>query len=128
MVFTKLSPNLGVNDVDSTIAYYRDVLGFELILAVPPGGPTDWAVMRCGNTEMMFQLNTSLAEQIPALEGKDIGGAFNLYIEVEGIEQLYAKLEGKAHVIKELYTTSYGMREFLIQDCNSFVLAFGERA
>ena len=68
MRLRKLSPNLGVEDVDRTIAYYRDVLEFELILAVPPDGPTDWAVMKCGDVEMMFQSFKSLIVEIPALK------------------------------------------------------------
>ncbi|MDY6833930.1 MAG: VOC family protein [Chloroflexota bacterium] len=127
MVMKKLSPNLGVMNVDNTIAYYTEVLGFELVLAVPPGGPTDWAVLRNGDIEMMFQSQTSLVEVLPQLQDKEIGGAFNFYIEVEDIEQLYMRLKDKATIINELHTTSYGMQEFLIQDCNGFILTFGER-
>jgi len=127
MVLRKLTPNLGVEDVDRTIKFYKDILGFELVLAVPPGGSTDWAVMRCGDVEMMFQSRTSLIEEIPVLKDREIGGALDFYVEVEDIKQLYANLEGKVTLVRDLHTTSYGMQEFLIQDCNGFVLAFGER-
>lgn len=128
MTLNKLSPNLMVEDVDATIAFYRSILGFELILAVPEGGPTAWAVMGCGNVEMMFQSSKSLVEEIPQLEGRQIGGALYFYVEVEGIQTLYANLKDKITIVRDFRTTSYGMQEFLIQDCNGYLLAFAERS
>ena len=128
MQMNKLAPNLMVEDVDKTLAFYKDTLGFELILGVPEEGPTDWAVMKCGNIEMMFQSSDSLVEEIPLLKNQQIGGALYFYIEVEDIEKLYAKLKGKASIVRDFRTTSYGMKEFLIQDCNGYLLAFAQEA
>ena len=127
MTLNKLAPNLMVEDADRTISFYKDVLGFELVLAVPDGGPTDWAVMKCGNVEMMFQSKTSLVEEIPLLKDREIGGALYFYVEVDDIKGLYANLRDKVTTVRDLRTTSYGMQEFLIQDNNGYLLAFAQR-
>ena len=101
IVFRKLSPNLGVDDVDHTIKFYKEILGFELVLSVPEGGPSEWAVMKCGDVEMMFQSVTSLIEEIPVLKDKKIGYALNFYMEVEDIKRLYTNLKGKVTLVRE---------------------------
>lgn len=100
-MFRKLSPNLGVDDVDHTIKFYKEILGFELVLSVPEGGPSEWAVMKCGDVEMMFQSVTSLIEEIPVLKDKKIGYALNFYMEVEDIKRLYTNLKGKVTLVRE---------------------------
>lgn len=127
MTLNKLAPNLMVEDTDRTIAFYKDILGFELILAVPDDGPTDWAVMKCGNVEMMFQSKKSLAEEIPQLKDREIGGALYFYIEVDDIKSFYENLRDEVVIIRDLHTTTYGMQEFIIQDCNGYLLAFAQR-
>ncbi|NAS89416.1 hypothetical protein C4E24_06740 [ANME-1 cluster archaeon AG-394-G21] len=35
MELKKLAPNFSVQDIEKTVAFYRDVLGFKLEMAVP---------------------------------------------------------------------------------------------
>jgi len=51
-----LTPNLMVADVNETIAFYRDVLGFKLIQTVPDEGDFVWASVQYRDVELMFQL------------------------------------------------------------------------
>lgn len=47
--------------------------------------------------------------------------------EVENHEELYNTLKEKVEVVKELFTTWYGMKEFYICDNNGYVLCFAEQ-
>ncbi|NIR52325.1 bleomycin resistance family protein, partial [candidate division KSB1 bacterium] len=38
MKFRSLTPNVMVEDVNETVEYYKDKLGFELIMSVPEEG------------------------------------------------------------------------------------------
>ena len=38
----KLTPNLMVEDVNETVTFYQDVLGFALLASVPEEGQFNW--------------------------------------------------------------------------------------
>lgn len=122
----KLTPNLMVEDVNRSLAFYQDVLGFETLATVPEEGQFQWAMMKRGNVEIMFQAQASLSGEIPLFEGATIGASLTLYIEVDGIADLYATVQGKAPIAQEMHETFYHAKEFAIQDCNGYVLAFAE--
>jgi uncharacterized glyoxalase superfamily protein PhnB len=133
----KLTPNLMVRDVRDTVEFYRNTLGFTLIMAVPEtqdGILTDlpdgmqivYALMKNGGAEIMFQSEKSLREDVPALVGTQLGASISLYMEVEKIDGLYRKLQSKAEIVKPMQTTWYGMNEFYIRDNNGYILCFAE--
>jgi hypothetical protein len=123
----KITPNLIVKDVNETVRFYRDKLGiFELLSTDPKEGKYDWAMMRCEETEIMFQSMESIVEKIPSFKDRQIGGTVVIYIETEAIEQLYDWVKERVKIIKDLHKTPYNMKEFLVEDCNGFVLSFAE--
>ena len=52
--FTKLTPNLIVADVDLSVAFYRDVLGFTVGMQVPDASPLVFAGMQSGDIEIFL--------------------------------------------------------------------------
>ena len=122
----KLTPNLMVEDVNETVAFYKDVLGFALLASVPEEGQFNWAMMKHGGVEIMFQSRASLTGDVPQFEGKAIGGSLTLYIDVEDIKGLYANLQNRVTLLHDMATTFYGTREFTIQDCNGYILTFAQ--
>lgn len=128
MRLTKLTPNLMVEDVNGTVEFYKNILGFELIMTVPEKEKFDWAMMQNGDVEMMFQSKASLVKEISDLKSRQLGGALTFYIEVEDIKGLYEKIINKTAVVKDFHTTFYKMQEFAIRDNNGFILVFAERA
>jgi uncharacterized glyoxalase superfamily protein PhnB len=126
--FKTLTPNLVVKDMDKTIRFYRDVLGFEVLMTAPEKEPFDWAMMKMGNVEIMFQTRQSLGGEMAAFKEIPVGGSFTLYIDVANVEGLYETVKGKATVEKALHDTFYGTREFVIRDCNGYVMVFAEAA
>jgi len=122
-----ITPNLMVENVNKTIQYYKDTLGFELIMSVPRDGGFQWALMGCHDVEIMFQSRTSISREIELLEGSDIGASQTLYISVTGIEELYNRVKEKVEILKELHTTFYGMTEFTMKDINGYILVFSDR-
>jgi len=126
MPMLKLVPTLIVDDMPKTIAFYRDVLEFELLAAQPPEAPW-WARLRCGGAEIMLQLRSSLLEEYPFYRNLPLGGTFDLYIEMDRIDEYYERVRARIRPYFELADEPYGMREFTIRDCNGYVVAFGER-
>ena len=124
----KLTPNIMVEDVNRTIEFYKELLNFELLTTVPEEGQFAWAMMKRDEVEIMFQSRTSLEEEIPALQQKEIGGALTFYIQVEDLKELYTRLKENVTIIQDTHPTFYGAQEFAIQDCNGFILIFSETA
>ena len=134
----KLSPNLMVKDVKETIGFYKNNLGFELVMAVPETQdkilteiPEDknivYAVVKNGNVELMFQAEESLKEDITVFADSIIGASVSFYIEIEDLKNFYKDIKEKVEVVKDLSTTWYGMNEFYIRDNNEYVLGFAEQ-
>ena len=126
MSLKKLTPNIMVEDVNNTIEFYQKLLGFEVLVTVPEEGQFAWAMLKRDMVEIMFQSRTSLGEEIPALQQKEIGGSLTFYIEVEDVEGLHEHLKGGVTIVQDMHKTFYGAQEFAIQDCNGFILTFSE--
>lgn len=135
----KLTPNLMISDVNKTVEFYKNNLGFELVMAttetqdavltdIPEGKKVVYALMKNDSVEIMFQTEKSLKEDVPAFKNVRIGASISLYIEVENVEDFYNKIKEKVEVVKDLFTTWYGMKEFYIRDSNGYVLCFAQQA
>lgn len=138
MEIKKLTPNLMTEDVNKTIDFYKDILGFEFVMGVPTDKnevlmklPEDkvliYALMKFGNIEVMFQEKESLSEDLPIFKDFKIGASLTLYFEVNNIGEMYENLKDKVTVVKELHTTWYGMQEFYVKDCNGYILGFSQQ-
>jgi uncharacterized glyoxalase superfamily protein PhnB len=133
----KLTPNLMVKDVKETVEFYKNILGFELVMAVPETQdgvlteiPTDkkvvYALVKNNSVEIMFQTEKSLKDDVPAFANVHIGASISLYVEVENLEDFYSKAKDKVEIVKDLFTTWYGMKEFYIRDNNGYILCFAQ--
>lgn len=120
-----LSPNIFVNDMNATIAFYQQ-LGFKLMVTVPEAG-TDlvWAMMVNGSVTIMFQTYTSLGNDLPDISRQD-GGSLLLYIKLKNIKAFFEEIKDKVTILHGLQKTFYGATEFSIKDINNYVLTFAE--
>lgn len=128
MKLKKITPNLMVEDISQTLKFYEEVLGFELGRTVPDEEPYEWASVKAGDVELMFQARSSLSEDMPLFEGMPIGGSLTLFVRIQGIQELYDRAHQQVELVQDLYVTFYGMREFSMKDPNGYVLTFAEPA
>jgi uncharacterized glyoxalase superfamily protein PhnB len=120
-----ITPNLIVHDVNATVSYYKERLGFQLITSVPESGKLNWAMVQRNQVPLMFQSEESLLEDMPELSLTK-GGIGTFFIRMTGIEELFVELGGKAEIVVKMRDTFYGMREFTIKDLNGYYLTFAE--
>jgi len=120
-----LSPNIFVNDMRETIAFYK-LLEFNVIMTVPEDGDEFvWAMMVNGSVTFMFQTFASLGDDLPQISRQN-GGSLLLYINVKKIVAFFESIKAKVQVLKGLEKTFYGATEFSILDNNGYVLTFAE--
>ena len=126
--FTKLTPNLLVANVERSLAFYVDTLGFERGMTVPEASPFVFAAVTSGAIEIFFNDAVTAIKEYPAFGGKPIGATGTLFIEVEGIDALHDRLKPAVKIVMPIVTQFYGMREFAIEDPDGYVMTFAERA
>ena len=128
MQYTKLTPNLVVDDVARSIAFYRDQLGMQMGMSVPDQPPYVFASVVHGPVEIFFNAREAVAEDFPQMLTHGIGGALSLYLEVDDVDGLYRDLSAKGvKIVMEPKTQFYGMREFMIADPDGWLLMFAQR-
>ena len=127
MEYQSLSPNIGVKDVNETVRFYTETLGFNLIMSVPsPNGNPQWAMVANGGATIMFQEMQNLMEEYPQLSGRPLVSAITFYVKMKDMHKLYEKLQGTECIVKEMHQTFYGADEFAIIDNNGYILTITE--
>lgn len=120
-----LSPNIYVHDMNSTIAFYQ-ILGFSPVMTVPENGENPvWAMLKNGNVSLMFESFKNIEGRLPEINRTD-GGSLLLYINVKDIKGFFESIKDKVTVLSGLEKTFYEATEFVIKDCNGYVLTFAE--
>lgn len=124
-----ITSNLLVKDVDQTVDYYKNKLGFDLEMSVPrDDGKLQWAMVSRDNVAIMLQERESFIEEVPELSDVPIGGSFTLFVRIEGLDNYYEKIAvmDEVEIFREPNITFYGMKEFTIRDLNGYILTFAE--
>ena len=133
MKFADVTPNLIVSDIDRSLRFYRDVLGFSVVTTVPDAAPFVFVWLQRDHIQVFLNAREGVGEDLPALAARAIGGTNTLFMVLEsdsaetGVDALFAEVSGKAPVVMPLKTQFYGMREFGIEDPDGYVILFAQR-
>jgi uncharacterized glyoxalase superfamily protein PhnB len=108
-------PILYVANMDESIRFYSDVLGFCCA-----NRTEGWATLQCGSAEIMLSLpNDHFPFEKPRFTG-------SFHFQKENVNSLWEKLRDKAVVVYPVEDFDYGTREFAIRDNNEYILQFGQ--
>jgi len=108
---------LAVHDVERTAAYYRDVLGFEILDIDAPG----WRFFVNGDCYVMAG---ECRDALPAAELGD--HSYFAYIGVDAIDDYYRDVRARgAEEVKSIRNEPWGMREFGIRTVDGHRIMFG---
>jgi catechol 2,3-dioxygenase-like lactoylglutathione lyase family enzyme len=113
----RISPMLAVADMDETIAFYRDVLGFTPIIK-----SLEYSVVQRDGQTIHFQKAAS--DQVMQC----VRGHTEIYLEVSNIHPLWEQVKTlkDRYLIRDLFHRDYGMTEFHISDPNDCLIFVGE--
>ena len=134
MKFQDVTPNLIVDDIERSTAFYRDVLDFKVVTTVPDAAPFAFVWLQRDDVHVFLNARAGLIEEdAPALVNRPIGGTNTLFVNIEadsvehGVDQLFRSVESRARVVMPLKTQFYGLREFGIEDPDGYVVFFAQR-
>ena len=122
-----MAPLLQVFDMPTSIAFYRDVLGFEVAATSKPGAENfDWALLRLNGMELM--LNTAYEEDSRPPEPDRARIAAHddtaIYFGCPDVDAAYAHLRSRAENVKEPKVAPYGMKQLYVHDPDGYNLCF----
>jgi glyoxylase I family protein len=122
-----LAPLLSVFDMPTSIKFYCDGLGFEVVGTDGKPAPRfDWALLRLDSAELM--LNTAYdADERPSVPDPARIAAHQdaaLYFGCPDVEGAYAHLREKGIKAKEPKIAPYGMKQLYLTDPDGYLLCF----
>ena len=122
-----MAPLLQVFDMPTSIAFYRDVLGFEVVTTSKPGAENfGWALLRLNGTELM--LNTVYEEDSRPPEPDRARIAAHddttIFFGCPDVDAAYAHLRSRAENVKEPKVAPYGMKQLYVRDPDGYNLCF----
>jgi PhnB protein len=122
----KLTPDLGVTSIEKSIAFYRDVLGFNVGYEMPgPDGKLMHADVSSGDASVMFDR----LDWMPEASRSNLGNGTGLYFNVGDvdIDAYYASIRAAGtHVDQEIQDQFWGDRSFTIHDPDGYHLTFAK--
>ncbi|MFG0258497.1 MAG: VOC family protein [Phycisphaerales bacterium JB043] len=120
----RVSPFLSTRDIDRTVAFYRDHLGFTIETLDPPDAPT-LAVLDRGDATLIF--DSTLWSGEPNLTGQiyfDLSSTPPADQGSDELDLLCSRLGKHTTILWGPETFEYGRREFSCLDPNGYALVF----
>lgn len=115
-LLSHLSPVLPVNDVEETIKWYEEKLGFHTDFTWEE--PATYAVISRDGIKI------HLTKKDDDFQPSRVHTA--LYVFVFEVDEVFEEFKSKGVDAREPQTYDYGMRDFDLYDLNGFRLTFGQ--
>lgn len=120
----QLTPNLPVEVIEPSAEFFGKV-GFDVAVRVPEEGPMGFAILMNGNQQVMYQTRDSLVEDSPVFGAASDVAPVMLYITVEDVKSVAAKLSGY-EVAMDWRETFYGATEISYKEPGGHLVTFAE--
>jgi predicted enzyme related to lactoylglutathione lyase len=113
----KISPMLAAADMEETLAFYHEVLGFQVARK-----SSEYSIVERDGQTIHFMKAAS--EEVM----RCVRGHTEIYIEVSNIAALWEHVKAfkDRYKIRDLFDRDYGMTEFHIGDPNGCLVFVGE--
>lgn len=115
----ELVPLLFVEDVDRSLAFYRDQLGFDVTQTWEPADRIEWCRIERNGVAVMLQ---RACEGDGPAEGHGRGVAF--YFHCEDATAEYERLTAAGIEVEPPTVAFYGMKQLFVSDADGYELCF----
>lgn len=113
---------LQVFDMPTSLAFYRDVLGFEVASEVPPDDQCDWVMLKMLKSELMLNTAYESDERPPQPDPARVAAHRDviLYFDCEDVDAAYAYLRERNVAAKPPAVAPYGMKQLYLLDPDGY--------
>lgn len=119
---------LQVFDMPTSIRFYRDILGFEVVQTTSPreGDQFDWGLLRLNDTQVM--LNTAYEQEFRPAQPDPARIAAHedtcLYFSCPDVDAAYRHLRAHGIDVHEPKIAPWGSKQLYLQDPDGYTLCF----
>jgi hypothetical protein len=122
----KLTPVLIVEAIEPVLALW-EALGFARTAEVPHGERLGFVILQKDGVEIMYQTFDSVrADEPKSLFGQRRLGASGLFIEVDDLNAVSARVPKETDVVVERRKTFYGSTEMILRDAAGNIVLLAE--
>jgi glyoxylase I family protein len=120
------APLIQVYDMPTSVAFYRDVLGFTLVDQSSPGDDFDWGWLRLNDADLMLNTAYEKDSRPPAPDPAriDAHGDTAFYFGCRDLDGAYAYLRSKGVDCDAPKVAPYGMKQLYLKDPDGYVICF----
>jgi len=122
----KITPVLIVDEIEKSLPFWVDRIGFNKTAEVPDDGKLGFVMMEREGAELMIQTVASVLKDEPKFAPKGGSNKASLFIEVQDLDDVLKRLKGYP-IEMEDRTTFYGMREIGVRDPDGHIVIFAKR-
>ena len=122
----KITPVLIVDEVEKSLTFWIDRMGFAKTVEVPEGDRLGFVILVRDGAELMLQSLESVRKDVPQFAPKTRSNDVGLFIEVEDFADVLKRLDGYSIAMAER-TTFYGMREIGVYEPGGHTVIFAAR-
>ena len=106
----------------TSLAFYRDVLGFQVASEVPDDDQCDWVMLTLHGSELMLNTAYEAHERPPAPDPARIAAHRDviLYFDCEDVDAAHAYLLERSVTAKKPTVAPYGMKQVYLKDPDGY--------
>lgn len=121
-----MAPLLSVFDMPTSLRFYRDALGFELVCDSGQGENSGWCLLRLNGVEVMLNTMYDDHQRPPVPDPVRMAAHIDtaLYFGCEDLESVYRHLRSKGANPKQPRVAPYGMKQLYVTDPDGYNLCF----
>ena len=124
--FRGLAPLIQVFDMPTSVRFYRDVLGFEIVATSEDGPSFDWAMLRHNDDEVMlntaYERDSRPAAPDPARIAAHADTCF--YFGCPDPDAAFEHLRAHGVSLEPPKVAPYGMKQLYLRDPDGYGLCF----
>jgi uncharacterized glyoxalase superfamily protein PhnB len=122
----KITPILIVDEIEASLKFWVDKLGFEKTVEVPEGDKLGFVILQKDGTEIMLQSRDSVKKDAAGASEAVLELSSSLYIEVDDFNDTLKRVKNTEVLVPER-VTFYGMREIFVREPGRHVVGFASR-
>jgi catechol 2,3-dioxygenase-like lactoylglutathione lyase family enzyme len=126
------APLIQVFDMPTSVAFYRDVLGFEVVATSSPRDRDDfdWGLLRLNGVELMLNTAYELDDRPSAPSASRVAAHDDttFYFGCRDVDAAYAYLQAKGLDVAPPTVASYGMKQLYLTDPDGYGICLQWRA
>lgn len=121
-----MAPLLSVFDMPSSLAFYRDKLGFELVGDSGQGDNSGWVMLRLNDATVMLNTMYEDGSRPPLADPTRVAAHHDtcIYFSCPDVDAAYNHIHEKGIDADKPEIAPYGMKQLYVRDADNYNLCF----